>query len=201
MLEAQAIQLSLFPEIVPAAPVKKGNNRPSIGTQLSLFSTEQWTDIVAPPPQPELTDWELLDGFVKPVVDSSPVSHSSPKVSGLTISFGYPGCDDALLDGRKTVTRRCWQDSHAKKFLKAKASGAFVTAIDKLSYNKSKPSNKIGLLKLVDIYQERIGDMPASDLPLEGGLGCESVSDFVEKFFKGDFDQIVWVVRFEFFPS
>lgn len=67
-MEPQAIQLSLFPDLVPIAPVKKGKKQTAAGTQLSLFSTEQWGDIVAPQvPQSDLTDWELLDGFVKPV--------------------------------------------------------------------------------------------------------------------------------------
>jgi hypothetical protein len=217
-METQAIQLSLFPDLVPVAPVKKGKKQTAAGTQLSLFSTEQWADIVAPTPQSELTDWDLLDGFVAPVpviepmpddfsessddgFEHSYVMHFSPKVSGLTISFGYPGCEQALIEGRKTVTRRVWKDSHAKKFLKAKEEGAFVTAIDKLSYSKARPSKKIGFLKLTHIYEERIGDMPVSDIALEGGLGCESVSDFVEKFFDGNSDLIVWVVRFEFFPN
>jgi len=47
-MEPQAIQLSLFPDLVPIAPVKKGKKQTAAGTQLSLFSTEQWGDIVAP---------------------------------------------------------------------------------------------------------------------------------------------------------
>ena len=57
-------------------------------------------------------------------------------------------------------------------------------------------SQKIALLRLTQpIYQERLCDLPESDLEAEGGLWA-SGQEFID-LFGGNPNQIVWVVRFE----
>lgn len=119
---------------------------------------------------------------------------------GTPISFG--GIDPEVIPS-KTVTRRRWSYVHAAKYLKAydraQASQATlrIPAIDKGFYAKGK---QIGWLMIKERpYRERLCNMPHSDLLAEGGM-CESVAAFASRFFKGDLDLGVWVVRYQFVP-
>lgn len=111
-------------------------------------------------------------------------------LSGLGISFGktlpYLTC--------KTVTRRSWKDSHAKKFINAFEQNKLIKALDKdIRYG----GKQIGWCRLLCApYKEELAAMPYEDLEAEGGM-CSSVAEFVKRYFKGNSSQEVWVIRFE----
>jgi DNA N-6-adenine-methyltransferase (Dam) len=116
---------------------------------------------------------------------------------GTPISFGYT----AQYLPQKCVTRRDWKDSHAAKFTnafnKAIAEGKQlrVPAIDKGYHAGGK---QIGWLLISDRpYKQKLSDMPSHELKAEGGM-CTTVAEFATKYFKGDSEKIVWVVRFKF---
>lgn len=60
----------------------------------------------------------------------------------LIMSFAHTA--DALVAGRKTVTRRCWKESHAAKF----TPGTLVAAWDHLPHRGGK---KIAVLRIVSV--------------------------------------------------
>ena len=75
------------------------------------------------------------------------------------ISFAWT--TPALLAGRKTVTRRDWNDRYARTF----QPGELVQAYDKLPRNGGKP---IALLRIVSVTKERDADTPDIDWEAEG---------------------------------
>ena len=95
------------------------------------------------------------------------------------------------------MTRRNWKDSHAKKFIKAFEQNKLIKALDKdIRYG----GKQIGWCRLLGApYKEKLAAMPDEDLQPEGGM-CSSVAEFVKRYFKGDSNQEVWVIRFEFVP-
>ncbi|NEP10859.1 MAG: ParB N-terminal domain-containing protein [Symploca sp. SIO2C1] len=112
----------------------------------------------------------------------------------MILSFGYTA--DRLH--QKTVTRRKWKDRHAQQFIKAWNEGKFVDAYDKSPRNGGK---KIATIRLTaEPYQEKLEDMPESEVTLEGYPEL-SKQEFIDKFF-ADFDatQPLWVVRFAIIP-
>ncbi|MCC3409375.1 MAG: hypothetical protein JGK17_28230 [Microcoleus sp. PH2017_10_PVI_O_A] len=123
----------------------------------------------------------------------------------LPISFG--GVDPSILH-QKSVTRRKWKETHAAKYLNAYDLAQQyprygyirplrVPALNKGFYAKGK---RIGSLIITHRpYLEKLSDMPHSDLLAEGGM-CESVTDFAAKFFKGDLNLEVCVIRYQFVP-
>ena len=95
------------------------------------------------------------------------------------------------------MTRRNWKDSHAKKFIKAFEQNKLIKALDKdIRYG----GKQIGWCRLLGTpYKEKLAAMPDEDLQAEGGM-CSSVAEFVKRYFKGDSNQEVWVIRFELVP-
>jgi len=103
----------------------------------------------------------------------------------------------------KTVTRRQWKPSYMKKFLDAydraqeSSSTLRIPAIDKGFYAKGK---QIGWLAVSQKpYLEKLVYMPFQDLIAEGGM-CDSVNDFANRYFGGNLDLEVWVIRYQFTP-
>jgi hypothetical protein len=115
-------------------------------------------------------------------------------LSGLRISFGKT----LPYLFHKTVTRRCWKDSHAKKFANAFHQNKLIKALDKdIRYG----GKQIGWCRLLCApYKEQLAAMPDEDLQAEGGM-CSSVTEFVKRYFKGDSSLEVWVIRFELVAS
>ena len=66
------------------------------------------------------------------------------------ISFAWT--TQALLDGKKTVTRRRWTDKYARQF----RAGCLVQAWDKSARFKGK---KIAIIQILDIRQELLADI------------------------------------------
>lgn len=99
-----------------------------------------------------------------------------------------------LLSGKKTCTRRRWKDKHAADWLRACNSGRWIhQAWDKMPFTEG--AKKLADIRLLQLpYQERLADMPDSDLEAEGGLWADK-AEFLAQF--GDPEQLVWVVRFE----
>lgn len=99
-----------------------------------------------------------------------------------------------LLSGKKTCSRRRWKDRHASDWLRACTAGRWIhQAWDKMPFIEG--SKKLADIRLLQLpYQERLIDMPDSDLEAEGGLWADKA-----EFFKllGNTDEVVWVVRFE----
>ena len=92
------------------------------------------------------------------------------------------------------MTRRCWKDSHAKKFANAFHQNKLIKALDKdIRYG----GKQIGWCRLLCApYKEQLSAMPQADLAAEGGM-CDSIAQFIQRYFKGDSNQEVWVIRFE----
>jgi hypothetical protein len=95
----------------------------------------------------------------------------------------------------KTVTRRAWKDKHAQKFTNAFHQNKLVKALDKdIRYG----GKQIGWCRLLCApYKEQLSAMPHSDLKAEGGM-CDSIEQFIQRYFKGNSSLEVWVIRFEF---
>lgn len=93
------------------------------------------------------------------------------------------------------MTRRCWKDSHAHKFINAFEQNKLIKALDKdIRYG----GKQIGWCRLLCApYKESLAAMPQEDLEAEGGM-CSSVAEFIQQYFKGNSSQEVWVIRFEF---
>ena len=102
------------------------------------------------------------------------------------ISFAWT--TKALLEGKKTVTRRKWSDKYALMFKK----GDLVKAYDKSPRSGGKHRATIRLTH--DPYKECLIDMPEEDIANEGGL-WDSKDEFISLF--PDSNTIVWVIRFE----
>ena len=111
----------------------------------------------------------------------------------MILSFAWTSL--VLLSGQKTCTRRSFCNCTAQTWLKAYNNGRLVhQAWDKCAFcHLAKKIADIRLTQL--IYQERLCDMPESDLEAEGGLWA-SKQEFID-LFGGDSNRVVWVVRFE----
>ena len=171
--------------------------------------------------QPKITEWEEIpedeqipfyDPDYRPDPEEELIDENGYRALSqrekikLPISFGWTA--DRLLAGMKTVTRRTWQDSYAQIFVKAYQQGKLVPAFDK---DRRYGGKAIGYLKLTcEPYKESILDMPNADVKAEGFPEL-TWSQFVNKFFPAKAravrdglgnknDEIVWVIRFKFYP-
>jgi len=110
----------------------------------------------------------------------------------MILSFAWT--TDALLLGKKTCTRRLWSERTARAWVNAYNSDRLIHS----AWNKMplcRDAKKIADIRLTKSpYQERLTDMPQSDLEAEGGL-WSSLEEFINLF--GSPDLVVWVVRFE----
>ena len=102
-----------------------------------------------------------------------------------------------LSSGKKTQTRRAWQDDYAKSFVRYFEDGIEIPALDKGQHRGGKEIGKIRLTEKP--YQQLLSEMPITDLEKEGGM-CANVQEFIDRFFDGQ-DKLVWVLDFEFLPS
>lgn len=111
----------------------------------------------------------------------------------MILSFAWTS--KALLDGKKTCSRRIWSDRTARAWVKAYNDGRLVHQ----AWNQApfcKGARKIANIRLTKpVYQEQLADMPDADLDAEGGLWASKEEFF--RLFGGDPGKIVWVVRFE----
>jgi len=94
-----------------------------------------------------------------------------------------------LLEMKKTVTRRFWKDSYAKRFKK----GDFIAAYNKSPRCGGKEVVTIQLTE--DPYKESLSLMTDEEEKAEGGL-WGSKEAFIEAM--GGSDKTPWVLRFKF---
>lgn len=115
----------------------------------------------------------------------------------LNISFAWTS--DALIQGRKTVTRRIWKDVHASKFKPG-------MPVEAWSRRPSWGGKRIGTIRIVDVRKEslfRMIDEPEygkTEIQKEGGL-WDTPGEFVAGFVEGgrvtSDAPDVWRVEFE----
>jgi len=116
----------------------------------------------------------------------------------MIISFGWTaqylpprGCKDA--------TRRLWSDRTFNSWLKAWDEGRLIhDAVNKqLCYG----GERIGKVEMIERpFLQFLYDMPDSDLIREGGM-VNTVQEYVDTYFKGDFNLRPAVIRFNFTPN
>lgn len=96
----------------------------------------------------------------------------------------------ALLSGKKTVTRRDWNDNYAKRF----REGMLVDAYDKSPRFGGK---KIAVIRLTKTpYKQKLADMPDNHFEREGGrLYWGNKVEFIACM--GGSEKEYWVVEFE----
>lgn len=107
------------------------------------------------------------------------------------------GIQDPLLSGIKTVTRRLWAPTTADKYQRIFQEQKLIHAWNNAPYV---PGSKhiANLLLTSEPYQEKLADMPDTDLLLEGGLWA-SKDEFIRCVCGGkpNPDLVVWVCRFK----
>lgn len=112
------------------------------------------------------------------------------------ISFAWT--TPALLAGKKTVTRRLWDDHFAERFINAWRFRQPVIAYDKNPRNGGKPVATILLTEIP--RKEPLGDITDADVQAEGGLWFNR-EDFVLAFLEKNpaltTNSLVWVIRFK----
>lgn len=109
----------------------------------------------------------------------------------MIVSFAWT--TEALLAGRKTCTRRMWNDEYFDRWVAAWRRGRHIHD----TYDKSPRfgGKKIGEIRLTrEPYRERLADMPESDVVEEGGLWKDK-AEFIELFGSPDLTPVV--IRFE----
>jgi hypothetical protein len=115
----------------------------------------------------------------------------------MDISFAWT--TPALLAGAKTVTRRDWKDTHARRFNR----GMTATALNRQRRFGGKP---VALIRLtVQPYKERTCEIPDSDWFEEGFAWLEENGIEKSKLkpreiwlkWKTDRENSLWVVRFQ----
>lgn len=123
--------------------------------------------------------------------DAQASRDAKPKAQGVhmkNISFAWT--TDALLKGRKTVTRRFWDDRYARQF----HAGDQVAA-----YNKSPRSGgrQVATIRITrEPYKQSLYDVTDRDEQLEGGL-WGSGYEYREAMIEQGRGEMVWVIEFE----
>ncbi|MGB3401168.1 MAG: hypothetical protein WBA77_00595 [Microcoleaceae cyanobacterium] len=113
----------------------------------------------------------------------------------VAISFGWTV---PQLFAGKSVTRRRWKDSYGQQFIKRWRRG--ITTYIALDKNWRQGGKQIGWITLTSCpYKERLCEMRYEDVAAEGFPELTR-DEFIERFFNGDDQQEVWVVRFRFTP-
>jgi len=110
----------------------------------------------------------------------------------MLISFAWTM--EPLMAGRKTCTRRRWAERTMRAWQTAWDEGRRRhQAWDKLPY---RGGHQRGFIDLTcRPYWEILRDMPESDVQAEGGM-CDTTKEFIERYFDGDPDMRVAVLRF-----
>jgi hypothetical protein len=114
----------------------------------------------------------------------------------MIISFGWTS-QYLPPKGTKCVTRRRWAERTIQAWQRsfdADPTRRHIAVNKCLAYG----GKSIGSLTLTARpYLERLADMPHEDLVHEGGM-CNSVQEFIDRYFDGDSDRMVTVIRFKF---
>ncbi|TAG58463.1 MAG: hypothetical protein EAZ28_14565 [Oscillatoriales cyanobacterium] len=102
-----------------------------------------------------------------------------------------------LTSGKKTQTRRAWQDDYAKNFIRYFDKSIAIPALNK---GRHRGGHELGFIRLTQRpYQQYLSEMSATDLQEEGGM-VATAQGFIDTFFEGQ-DKLVWVLHFEFLST
>ncbi|MCC3405185.1 MAG: hypothetical protein JGK17_06235 [Microcoleus sp. PH2017_10_PVI_O_A] len=119
--------------------------------------------------------------------------HSKPKAMGISFSRTI----DELTSGKKTQTRRAWQDDYAKNFIRYFDENIAIPALNK---GRHRGGHELGFIKLTRRpYQQYLSEMSPIDLQEEGGM-VATAQEFIDTYFEGQ-DKLVWVLHFEFLST
>ncbi len=118
---------------------------------------------------------------------------SKPKAMGISFALTI----NELTSGKKTQTRRAWQDDYAKNFIRYFDENIAVPALNK---GRHRGGHELGFIKLTQRpYQQYLSEMSPIDLQEEGGM-VATAQEFIDTFFEGQ-DKLVWVLHFEFLST
>jgi len=121
------------------------------------------------------------------------ITGKADKARGVSFALTLP----ELLSGKKTQTRRAWQDDYARSFIRYYEEGIEIPALDK---GQHRGGQEVGKIRLTEKpYQQMLSEMPISDLEKEGGM-CATIQEFIDRFFEEQ-DKLVWVIEFEFIAN
>lgn len=112
------------------------------------------------------------------------------KALGLSFSMTI----EELLSGKKTQTRRMWNEGYASHFIRYFEEKIAIPALNKGRY---RGGHELGHIRLTQRpYQQLLSEMTTQDLLEEGGM-VETTQEFIDRFFEEQ-DKLVWVLHFEF---
>lgn len=122
-----------------------------------------------------------------------PQAASKPKAMGISFALTI----NELIAGKKTQTRRAWQDDYAKNFIRYFDENIAIPALNKGRHHKG---HELGFIKLTQRpYQQYLSEMSPIDLQEEGGM-VATTQEFIDTYFEGQ-DKLVWVLHFEFLSA
>ncbi|WP_293335919.1 hypothetical protein, partial [Microcoleus sp. CAWBG58] len=118
---------------------------------------------------------------------------SKPKAMGISFALTI----NELISGKKTQTRRAWQDDYARNFIRYFDENIAIPALNK---GRHRGGHELGSIKLTQRpYQQYLSEMSSIDLQEEGGM-VATAQEFIDTYFEGQ-DKLVWVLHFEFLAA
>ncbi|MCC3575569.1 MAG: hypothetical protein JGK30_28275, partial [Microcoleus sp. PH2017_40_RAT_O_B] len=118
---------------------------------------------------------------------------SKPKAMGISFALTI----NELTSGKKTQTRRAWQDDYAKNFIRYFDKNIAIPALNK---GRHRGGHELGFIRLTQRpYQQYLSEMSPIDLQEEGGM-VATAQEFIDTYFEGQ-DKLVWVLHFEFLST
>ncbi|MCC3464532.1 MAG: hypothetical protein JGK37_00480 [Microcoleus sp. PH2017_06_SFM_O_A] len=118
---------------------------------------------------------------------------SKPKAMGISFALTI----NELTSGKKTQTRRAWQDDYAKNFIRYFDENIAIPALNK---GRHRGGHELGFIRLTQRpYQQYLSEMSPIDLQEEGGM-VGTAQEFIDTYFEGQ-DKLVWVLHFEFLST
>lgn len=145
---------------------------------------------------PETEGKEFVADLISSLLQLFPNASPDP-LSPKSLGISFAQTIDELISGKKTQTRRAWQDDYAKNFIRYFDENIPIPALNK---GRHRGGHELGFIRLTQRpYQQYLSEMSASDLREEGGM-VATTQEFIDTFFEGQ-DKLVWVLHFEFLPS
>ena len=142
---------------------------------------------------PEQEGKEFVADLITSLNQLFPQASKPAKAMGISFSRTI----NELISGKKTQTRRAWQDDYAKNFLRYFDENIAIPALDK---GRHRGGHELGFIKLTQRpYQQYLSEMSLADLQEEGGM-VATVQEFIDTYFEEQ-DKLVWVLHFEFLAT
>jgi hypothetical protein len=142
---------------------------------------------------PEDEGREFAADLIASLSQLFPQASKPPKAMGISFSRTI----NELTSGKKTQTRRAWQDDYAKNFIRYFDENIAIPALNK---GRHRGGSELGFIKLTQRpYQQYLSEMSPIDLQEEGGM-LATAREFIDTYFEGQ-DKLVWVLHFEFLPA